>query len=1096
MCGPFPLSGLAREPGGFFFMIRPSSFPLSSEQQAVVDYPLDPLRVSAGAGTGKTTTVSHRIARLIRDVGLAPEQILGLTFTNKAAQELSHRIQAVLSTQGGDPLREVQVNTYHGFCSQIVAEFGALLEIERDRTIIGPAQTRQLVKQVIREHTLPGLDNTDLFYLPGAIIRLSSSLADHLLDPDQISEEMLEPRIPQLDESHFRLKKDRGAYQSLQASFSKRRGLVKAAGHYQAQKRRLGVLDYGDLIALAHRIIENHPDIAQRIGNRYRAAVADEYQDTNAAQRTILQKLFGKGFALTVVGDSDQTLYEWRGASLDNFAGFPSHFPDREGRPARTLHLTLNFRSGPQIIDLANLVKKEIGSDTPPLRALPNAPRARVSAEWFPDFVQEATWIAEQLFERMKGGRDWKEMAVLFRKNKDVPGIYRQLVAHDIPVEVASLGGLLTVPEVVEIHSWLKVIGRFDDRIAAARLLSGSRFRLGLGEIRKLARFARRDPDQPPRALLDALEYPRFWEGLSPSESAVYRRFHREYRDLLSLCQGRSAGEACRVILDRTGAWTDAESMPHSARLSARLNLYRFLDLAENWSPLESPSTVEAFLDYLDAIVEEPAEEVDAARLSGENAVTLLTVHKAKGLEWPVVFIPAVYHRNFPSGAVGGYDNPNKKAETVPWGWRLDPPSHEPITAGMDAPTLIDVLQKADEEVRAAHLSQEWRIAYVASTRAKEDLVLSGAHWYGYPEPTQRACFPKNSQFFKTAWAFLNQVSDSQNCDRMLEVAYPVSSRPESFATPTQAISVPDPSFGPGGWSEAIRRALEAPDSMVKWAASEGVEEEYQTAMEEFSGLLFNLPDDLPETGPKTVTTSATGLVTYAQCPKKYFWTVVDPLPRRYSYVTRRGTRIHRQIELHHQGKVPLLEPDDEAPDLTGQDRPVKSSSGPEPFEVFLRSRFSDMQTQWLERAFSLRLNEGFLVRGRIDAVYRSDSDTWEIVDFKSGQPPSDDPHAARLAQMQVYALALSEIPELGPPPSNLSVTIAYLGGGRLAESPAAEPVDAVWLASARTRLEGIVRSIAEEQWAPTPSTECRKCDFFHLCPEGKTFINSIGRKP
>ena len=1068
---------------------RPS-FPLSAEQQAVVDYPLAPLRVSAGAGAGKTTTVSHRIARLVAGERLAPEQILGLTFTNKAAQELSHRIRAVLSDRV-DPLREVQVNTYHGFSSQIVAEFGALVEVERRFTVIGSAQTRQLVKRVIRDHALPGLDNTDMFYLPGAIIRLSSSLGDHLRDPDRITEELLDETLPELDETLFRRKADLNDYRRLGATARKRRGMVEAACHYQAEKRRLGVLDYGDLITLAHRIIEDHPDIARRIGERYRAAVADEYQDTNAAQRIILQKLFGDGFPLTVVGDSDQTLYEWRGASLDNFASFPDHFPDRRGRPARTLHLTLNFRSGPEIIDLANLVKSEIGSGEPPLRAFADAPRARVTAEWFPDFVQEATWIAEQIFERMKEGRDWKDMAVLFRKNKDIPGIYRQLAAHDIPVEVASLGGLLTVPEVVEIHSWLKVIGRFDDRIAAARLLSGSGFRLGMGEIRKLARLSRSDPDRPPRDLLDVLEYDRFWEALSPSETEAYRRFHRRYRELLSLCQGRSAGEACRVILERTRAWADAESMTDSARLSARLNLYRFLDLAENWSPLENPSTVEGFLDYLDAIAEEPSEEVDAARLSGEDAVTLLTVHKAKGLEWPVVFIPAVYARNFPSQAVGGYDNPYRKPDALPWRWRIDPPAHRPITAGMDAGALLGVLRSTSDQVRAAHRSQEWRIAYVASTRAKEELALSGAHWYGYPEPTLRPNLPGKSELFKLAWTFVRRASRAGGGAGRLEDAYPVLPRPESFATPTQAVSVPDPFFGEGGWSEGIRRALDEPGYPAEVAALEGVEEEYRSALAEFSGLLFHLPEDPADAAPKVVTTSATGLVTYAQCPKKYFWTVVDPLPRRYSYVTRRGTRIHRRIELHHQGKVSLLEPEDQPSELTGDDRPVDSPSGPGPFEVFLRSRFSGMDIRWLERAFSLRLDDDFLVRGRIDAVYRKGPDAWEIVDFKSGRPPPDDPHGARLAQMQVYALAVKEIPELGPSPAHLSVTIAYLGGGRLAEVPRSEPVDDAWLAAAHSRLEGLARSISAEKWTPTPSAECRKCDFFHVCPEGKDFVAS-----
>ena len=1075
-------------------MNSPPLIRLSPEQQAVVDYPLRPLRVSAGAGTGKTTTVSYRMARLVREEGIPPEQLLGLTFTNKAAEELSLRVRQVLS-DFTDPLREVEVNTYHGFCSGIVTEFGALLGIERNLSIIAPAQTRQLVKQVIRVTSLPGLDNTDLFYLPGAIIRFSSSLADHLLNPDQIDEDMLRAGIPDLTETHFGRKSDFSDYERLAATFPKRRGMLEATRQYQAHKRKLGVVDYGDLITLVHRIIATEPQIAQRIRSRYRAVVADEYQDTNTAQRVILQILFGGGFPLTVVGDPDQTLYEWRGASLDNFRSFPAHFPSSSGTPAHTLPLTLNRRSGRRVLAFANRIKQEIGSGTPHLKPLPDAPPSQVLAEWHPTFIDEATWIAEQLIERQREGRSWRDMAVLFRKTKDILGVYRQLTAYDIPVEVANLGGLLAAPEVVEIHSWLKVIGRFDDRAAAARLLGGSRFRLGLGDIRHLNRFARRDPDRPPRALLDGLEYRMFWDELPDSPTEPFHRFHDEYRELLSDCQGRSAGDACRKILEKTRAWADVESMSDNARLSARLNLYRFLDLAESWSPLEGPSTIEAFLDYLDALLEEPSEELDAARLSDEDAVALLTVHKAKGLEWPVVFVPAIYQQNFPSQAVGGYDNPYRKAETLPWEWRIDPPRHEPITSRMDAETLTDLLKRAKEEVTNAHWSQEWRIAYVASTRAKEELILSGAHWYGYPEPSVKPKLPHTSDFFKTAW-LATRETPVDNPGQTLEQGYPAPPRPESFATPTQAVSAPDPVFGEKGWPEGIRRAWEEPDSIAELASSQGVEEEYLSALEEFEGLLFRLADPEPETGPEVLSTSATHLVSYAQCPKQYFWTKVDPLPRRYSYVTRRGTRIHRQIELHHQGKVPLLEPDSEIPELTGDDRPVDSPTGADPFQVFLDSRFASMKTQWLEKAFTLRIDERFQVRGRIDAVYQRDSDAWEIVDFKSGRPPPDDPHGARLAQMQVYALAIRDIPELGPAPPNLSVTIAYLGGGQLAESPSAEEAGEEWLAVARRRLESMARSIAEERWDPTPSPECRKCDFFHVCREGKTFISPIGGKP
>ena len=1073
-------------------MSRSLPIRLSPEQQAVVDYPLAPLRVSAGAGTGKTTTVSFRMARLVTDEGVPPEQLLGLTFTNKAAEELSHKIQEVLSGRA-DPLREAQVNTYHGFCAQIVTEFGAVLGMERSLSIIGPAQTRQLIKRVIRENDLTALDNTDMFYLPGTIIRFSSSLADHLVDPDQVDEQMLDAGIPLLDGAHFRRKSDLKDYERLVASFAKRRGMVEAAHGYQKYKRSLGVVDYGDLIVLAHRILETEPGMAQRIRDRYRAAVADEYQDTNAAQRVILQLLFGDGFPLTVVGDSDQTLYEWRGASQENFRSFPAHFPTGDGAPARTLHLTLNRRSGARIIQVANRIKEEIGSDTPGLQPLADAPRSRVTAEWHPTFIDEAAWIAGELIERHREGRSWREMAVLFRKTKDIQGVYQQLLIHNIPAEVANLGGLLAVPEVAEIHSWLKVIGRFDDRVAAARLLSGSRFRLGLGDIRVLAGFARRGAEMGPRALLDGLEEDGFWDDLSESQIEAFGRFHAEYRDLLGICQSRSAGEACRMILERTGVWADVESMSHNTRLSARLNLYRFLELAEGWSPLEGQSTIGGFLDYLDALLEEPAEEVDAARLSNEDAVALLTVHKAKGLEWPVVFLPAVYRRNFPSQAVGGYDNPYRKAETLPWEWRLDPPSQELITPGMDAPRLTGLLRRTDDEVKAQHRSQEWRVAYVAATRAKEELVLSGAHWYGHPEPTMRPQLPHQSDFFKLAWQAATGPAADGGPREDLDRAYPAPPRPETFATPAQAPHSPDRLFRDGGWPEGIRRALEDPDWTAEIACREEVEAEYQAALEEFSGLLFRLPDPTPDAGLQEISTSATGIVTYAQCPKKYFWSTVDPLPRSYSYATRRGTRVHRQIELHHQGKVPLLEPDDEFRVLTGDDRPVDSPA--DPFEVFLSSRFAKMKTQWLERGFTLRLGEGFLVRGRIDAVYRRESGAWEIVDFKSGRPPSDDPHQARLAQMQVYALAVREIPELGPAPADLSVTIAYLGGGRLAESPSAEEVGSGWLAAARRRLEGIAGSISDEQWDPTPSTDCRGCDFFQVCPEGKAYIGSIGRK-
>ena len=173
------------------------------------------------------------------------------------------------------------------------------------------------------------------------------------------------------------------------------------------------------------------------------------------------------------------------------------------------------------------------------------------------------------------------------------------------------------MPEVVEIHAWLRMVGRFDDREAAVRILGGSRYRLGLGDIRYLSKWAYRRGDGRVRALLDGLEDDRFWHGLPDGLHEPFGEFRQEYRYILAACQGVPAGEACRIILERTRAWADVESIPDNTRLTVRLNLYRFLDLAESWLPLEGPSTTEGFLDFLDALLEEPSEEVDAARPVG-----------------------------------------------------------------------------------------------------------------------------------------------------------------------------------------------------------------------------------------------------------------------------------------------------------------------------------------------------------------------------------------------------------------------------------------------------------------------------------------------
>jgi DNA helicase II / ATP-dependent DNA helicase PcrA len=633
----------------------------TSEQQAILEAPLGPLRIAAGAGTGKTTTVALFVRHLAEAGGVEPESVLGLTFTNKAAAELADRIRSLLQPVAG-PGREAEVHTYHGFAAQVVREFGALVGIERETGVITPTFARQLLFDVVQHRLFQHYDPTH----PGnveKVQRLGSALGDHLADPARVA-----------------------ADATSEEPWPERLELLAAWQDYQAEKARLGVVDYADLISATVRLLDAHPEIAGRIRSRYSVVLLDEYQDTNPAQRIMLQLLFGAGFPVVAVGDTDQTIYEWRGATPHNFAAFARHFSAIDGGPAAERHLTLNRRSDRRIIAAANAIRSKIGSDGLPLVPLDDAGEGEVATRWAADAMAEADWIADEATRLHEAGVPWKEMAVLFRRNRHMALVHDALTEREIPVEVANLGGLLSVPEIADLRAWMRVLHSPDDGPALLRILMGPRFRLGMGDLIHLTRWVRRqrslteqeeiDLDHEgvvPHTMLEGVDQLEKIEGLSERARAALLRFRNEYRRLLETAHSSTLAELSRTILDVTGTWRDVEAMSPAGRLTARLNLYRFLDLTDEWSPLEGRPSLPAFLDHLSVMEDNPADELDAARLSGEDAVALMTVHRAKGLEWDVVFVPAILHNTFPSKSLG-FDNPLTKPQWLPHEWRRDDP--------------------------------------------------------------------------------------------------------------------------------------------------------------------------------------------------------------------------------------------------------------------------------------------------------------------------------------------------------------------------------------------------------------------------------------
>lgn len=1015
---------------------------LTAEQRAIVDHPLEPLRIAAGAGTGKTTTVVARLVSLIHNHGVAPEETLAMTFTNKASAELSDRIRLELPDLIADG-REIDVTTYHGFGLRMLSEFGAMIGVERDLAVVGPGYVRQLLVDSVGSAPFRHIDMTKAKQRLDDAANLRAQLAENLVPIDTL----------------LAIDGAAGGEQHAQ-----RLELAVILANYEQRKRELGVVDYSDLIMRAHELVTGHPEVAARIRNRYRIVILDEYQDTDPAQRELLRMIFGAGFPMTAVGDADQTIYEWRGASLENFAGFPSHFPTPAGLPAPTLPLTVNRRSDRTILGVANAIRLEIEVEAAErgrrLQPDPIAGAGDVAVGWFRTGTEEAGWIAQEI-QRLAEEEDlaWRDMAILFRRNSSMAVVSDALRAAGVPYEVAALGGLLDVPEVADVHAWLSILARPDDGASLARILLGGRYRLGLGDLAPLAEWVRGvrrsgdTGDELGYPMLEAIHHLDAVAGLSPLARRRLESFCDTYGTLLRNAQTLTLSEIVRSVIDEIDGWAEIEAMEPNQALTARLNLYRLIDLTETWSPLTGRPSLAAFLDYLDLLEDEPtAQELDTARIGSENAVSLLTVHRSKGLEWDTVFIPALAAKVFPADS-RAFDRPETRARWLPFELRLD----------QDTYTALPPEGKARTDwMRMRHRNQEYRTAYVAVTRARHRLNMTGAMWAGAVERPREPS------------PYLD-IARSVEGVRTVQWAEEPGERP-GFRT--AAGTTPDPFFV-GGWQEAVMATIDDPAWPERTAPDTAAFTSHRSQLEL---MLDGLPPPPPTEPVRGLRTSVTGLTILASCPRRFFWSEIDPLPRRPSSSLRRGTVIHRTIELHHRGIASFGDLEIDAPAVAER---VEETSSVDPVAVFKASRFAEQRPILIEAPIDIDVG-GVRIRGRVDAVFEPEPGMWEIVDYKSGRPAHD---PAATVQLEAYAVAAADGAMSIQRPERIVLTFAYLGVDPVEEHTI--EMTAERLSAARTRLAELAALATGSAFPAIPSSSCRSCLFSDVCTVGAAWLES-----
>ncbi|MFE5968600.1 UvrD-helicase domain-containing protein [Streptomyces sp. NPDC056463] len=797
--------------------------PFTPEQTACIIAPPAPQVIVAGAGSGKTTVMAARVVWLVGTGQVAPEQVLGLTFTNKAAGELAERVRTALVRAGvtdpdaydlDNPPGEPRISTYHAFAGQLLTDHGLRIGLEPTSRLLADATRYQLAARVLREAPGPYPALTKSFpTLVSDLLALDAELAEHLVRPEE-----LRAYDSELLDALSRARLTNADLRKVPETATARRELLDLVVRYRAAKRSRDLLDFGDQIALSAELATTRAEVGALLRDEFRVVLLDEYQDTSVAQRLLLSGLFGggTGHAVTAVGDPCQAIYGWRGASVANLDDFPAHFPYEDGSPATRYALSENRRSGGRLLDLANGLAEPLRAmheGVEALRAAPGAERdGSVRVALLRTHAEEIDWLADSLAHLVRTGSEPGEIAVLCRTATDFPAIQAALVARDVPVEVVGLSGLLHLPEVADLVAVCEVLQDPGANASLVRLLTGPRWRIGPRDLALLGRRARvlvhrergGDDAGADERLAAAVE------GVDPAEvvsladaldtfldaggeddglpfSAEARvRFARLAAELRSLRSSLADPlmDVLHRVLATTGLEVELSASPHALAARRRETLSNFLDTAAGFASLDGEATLLAFLGFLRTAAQYE-KGLDNALPGGENTVKVLTAHKSKGLEWDVVAVPGLVSAQFPS--TRARESWTSQPQVLPHALRGDAPTLPGID-GWDAAAL----KGFKEAMRDHQHTEELRLGYVTFTRPRS-LLLGSAHWWG---PAQKK--PRGPSDFLhalydhcaagygeiEAWAD-EPEKDAENpalAENRPDEAWPLPLDPESFA--------------------------------------------------------------------------------------------------------------------------------------------------------------------------------------------------------------------------------------------------------------------------------------------------------------------------
>lgn len=647
---------------------------LNTDQFNAITHKHGPMIVVAGAGTGKTRVITERIAWLINEKLAKPEEILALTFTEKAANEMEIRVDQLLPYG----LTNTNIYTFHGFCDSILREISLEIGLMPEFKLLNEKESGLLLRNKINE-----VENlTELrpirnpYQYINEILRVISRAKDELINAEQYSIEadIIAGQDPHNLESIKQLE------------------IAKIYQAYEEWKQEIGALDFGDLITTLTNSIKINPILQKNLQNRFKYILIDEFQDTNKAQYELVKSILGPQKNLTVVGDDDQSIYAFRGAALNNILGFIDDFPR-----AKIITLTKNYRSTQKILDIAhNLITKNNPNRLEQKLQINKKLTAQnegdpVIFHWYQSEVDEFASIAKKIKE-LTINSNYRDIAILVRSNASVENIARVLDLEQIPFVTNFDKTFSHRPEIRGIMAFFRLLKNPNDSDAIMKLALSPFYEIPVTEFLYLL-----DNSKKNHCTIDSIirnKKSTMWQSVTPTTQKLIFDLNEELDNMRELIKNKNVGEILYEFL-RIRGFLKKSTLETPKQVEMLANIMVIFTIVKNWLDIGGNPFATHFIDELEMILKDITPP-DFENLS-VDAVQILTIHASKGLEFDHIFLPMMINDRFPS--------------------RL-------------RRNALALLNKENQN-STDHLNEERRLGYVALTRAKNNLFMSGAQFYG-----------------------------------------------------------------------------------------------------------------------------------------------------------------------------------------------------------------------------------------------------------------------------------------------------------------------------------------------------------------------------